>query len=158
PLWNPWILGGAPHAANPLAAAFYPLTWLLLLVDPLDAPILSAAVHVFLAGVFFHLWLRCAGLRPWPSLFGALAFALSGWVAGHLQTTPLVAVLAWLPLALCGIELRRGGASAWSLLLTSGALAMSWLAGFPQLAALASLAAAGYGAAVLGPARGARDA
>ena len=42
PEWNPHILGGVPHAANPLTSVFYPPNWLLLLVDRNDGPLVAA--------------------------------------------------------------------------------------------------------------------
>ena len=41
PEWNPLILGGVPHAANPLTSVFYPPGWLVLLVDREDGPLLA---------------------------------------------------------------------------------------------------------------------
>lgn len=162
PEWNSLILGGVPHIANPLTSVFYPPNWLFLLVrernpaaHPVDkAPlhrmlIIQAALHVLLAGSFFFLYLRSLGARSLPSLFGATAFAFSGWVAAHLQNTPLVAVVAWLPLGLFAIECRlRGGGRLW-LMLLSLSVAMMWLAGMPQLAILGTLALFLSGAAGL---------
>ncbi|MAG55069.1 MAG: hypothetical protein CMJ83_02135 [Planctomycetes bacterium] len=139
PEWNPNVLGGVPHAANPLTAVFYPPNWIALLVDPWNAPLAVAALHVFFCGLFLYLFLRMCGLRPFAAIVGGAAFALSGWVAAHLQNTPLVATVAWWPAALFAVEARLRGHGRWSLMTLSLALAMMWLAGFPQLAVLGTL-------------------
>lgn len=161
PLWNPWILGGVSQAANPLAGVFYPPNWLLAALPVVHGPVAAAALHVLLGGLFFLLFLRRAGLGTAAALFGALAWSWSGWTAAHLQNTPLVAVLSWAPLGFASIEARaRGGGRGWLAALAL-AMALMWLAGFPQLAVYGSAALAIHAAvAVLARARrdGARPA
>ncbi len=149
PLWNPGILGGVPHAANPLAAVFYPPNWLLLPFDPVDARLLGAALHVALAGIFLFIFLRFAGLGRPAAVFGGVAFAFSGWVAAHLQNTPIVAVAAWIPLGLAALERRFRGGGPWSLVPLALSVAMMGLAGFPQLAVYGTVALALYALAGL---------
>ncbi|NRA97527.1 MAG: hypothetical protein HRU14_15125, partial [Planctomycetes bacterium] len=139
PEWNPHILGGVPHAANPLTSVFYPPSWLVLLVNRNDGPLVAAATHIFLAALFVFMLLRITGLRPFAACVGGVSFAFSGWVAAHLQNTQIVATIAWWPLGLFAIEARLRGHGRWSLMTLSLALAMMWLAGFPQLALLGTL-------------------
>ena len=160
PEWNDQILGGVPHVANPLTAVFYPPNWLYLILkerDPNGPPVsraavhrmlvMQAALHVFLAGVFMMLFLRGLGLRALPALIGGIGYAFSGWVAAHLQNTPLVAVMAWVPLGLYAIEGRfRDGRRVW-LMLLAFSVAMMWLAGMPQLAILGTVSLFASGAA-----------
>lgn len=142
--WNPHVLGGVPHAANPLTAVFYPINWALLLVEPQTAPLVSAAIHVLLAGLFVFLFLRMIGLSAFSAAFGGCCFAFSGWVAAHLQNTQLVATVTWWPLGLFAIEARLRGHGRWSLMILSLAFAMMWLSGFPQLAVLGSFVMAAW--------------
>ncbi|MEE2713849.1 MAG: hypothetical protein VX913_13855 [Planctomycetota bacterium] len=139
PEWNPHILGGVPHAANPLTSVFYPPGWLVLLVDREDGPLLAAGLHVFLAALFVFMLLRITGLGSVAASVGGACFALSGWVAAHLQNTQIVATVAWWPLGLFAIEARLRGHARWSLMTLAIALAMMWLAGWPQLALLGTL-------------------
>ena len=153
PIWNPYLFGGVPHAANPLTGVFYPPNWMFLLVKEHDAdavPVARSALHkilaihagfhVLLAGLFLFLYLRLLGCRTIPALVGGLAFAFSGWVAAHLQNTPLVAVVTWLPLGLYGVERCFQRNDRLSLILLSISLAMMWLAGMPQFAVLSTVA------------------
>ncbi|MEM8684977.1 MAG: hypothetical protein AAGF72_16220, partial [Pseudomonadota bacterium] len=38
------------------------------------------------------------------AVVGALAFAVSGWMAAHAKNVPLVCVVCWFPLGLTGLE------------------------------------------------------
>ena len=55
PLWNPWLNGGQPILSNPSYGAFYPPSWLVLLVAPYYALTLMAVLHaaVAFAGAWF---------------------------------------------------------------------------------------------------------
>ncbi|MSR73959.1 MAG: hypothetical protein EXS14_00590 [Planctomycetes bacterium] len=146
PLWNPWVLCGNAHAANPIAAVFYPPTLLAAVMPALTAMLAIAALHLFLAGAFFHAWMRLLGLRPICALFGGIAFQCSGWVAAHLHNFPIVGTLAWIILAFAAVDWRLRNANRRSLAVLACGLGMAWLAGFPQLAALGSVAVALYAA------------
>lgn len=139
PEWNPYILGGVPHAANPLTSVFYPPNWLVLLADRNHGPSVTASLHVFLAALFVFMLLRITGLGQIAAAVGGVCFAFSGWVAAHLQNTQIVATAAWWPLGLFAIEARLRGHGRWSLMTLSLALAMMWLAGWPQLALLGTV-------------------
>lgn len=152
PAWNDLILGGVPHQANPLTSAAYPPAWIFAAWDPMDGLLMEAALHVLLLGVFFHLFLRCAGLGPAGSAVGGMGLMLSGWVAAHAHNVPLVDTLAWVPLGLVALELRARGARVMPLLLLPLSLGLMWCAGFPQLAVYGSLALALYALPVLGEA------
>src|SRR5262249_51999682 len=104
PLWNHRIFCGSAHAPNPLTGTFYPPNLLAAWLAPVDFLLVAAALHVLLAGIFCHVFLIAAGVRPFAAQVGALGFALSGWVAARLHNTPVVAVVAWLPLGLAGVE------------------------------------------------------
>ena len=149
PRWNPHLLGGVPHAANPLSATFYPPTWIATVVDLDDAFLIIAALHLFLAGIWMAVWLRGLGCRPAAVWFGALTWALCGWASAHLQTTPVHASAVWLPLALWGVERRFRTGDRWSLAVFAGAWAMSWLGGFFQTAVLVGVASGLYAGARL---------
>jgi hypothetical protein len=145
-LWNPRIACGLPHLANPLTASLYPPHLLLAAVpDPWTAFGLSAAFHLLLGALGAYAWVRRCGVSPGASVLASVAYGLAGWNAAHLLNLPLVATWSWLPLALAGLEAWRRGVRRWPLPLVSAALAMSWLAGWPQLALLGTAAVALYG-------------
>jgi hypothetical protein len=145
PLWNHEILCGVVHAANPLTASFYPPNLLVAFVDPIDFLLLSAVLHVFLAGVLFQGFLLAAGARPRAAAVGGLAFALSGWVAAHLHNTQLVAAAAWIPLGLAGIESVLGGRPKRGTVALALSIALQWLAGFSLFAVFGCLLLGSYG-------------
>ena len=142
PSWNPLVFAGVPHAANPIFAVFYPPNWLLVWLPQLDGALAIAALHVLLAGLFMLMYLRAAGLSSGAALLGALGFAFSGWVAAHLQNTQLVAVVIWIPLGLWALErlFGQGKNGPGSFAALAVAVAMMWLAGFPQFAVLGCVA------------------
>jgi hypothetical protein len=145
PLWNHDVLCGSAHSANPLTGTFYPPTFLLAWLEPIDFLLVSAALHVLLAGILCHLFLIAAGVRPTAAQVGAAAFALSGWTAAHLHNTPIVAVVAWIPLGLGGIEWLLSDRPKRGTLALAFSLAFQWLAGFPVIASFGTLALALYG-------------
>src|ERR1700712_5680787 len=49
PAWNPWLHGGQPILSNPSYGAFYPPSWLVLVVPPYFALGLLAVLHGALA-------------------------------------------------------------------------------------------------------------
>lgn len=100
PLWNPAVFCGAPFAAYPEAALFYPLNLVFLLL-PLPAALnASFLVHLWLLAVFTYLWLRFTGSARLPSLMGSLTLAGSAPVILHLAAGHLsnICTFAWVPL------------------------------------------------------------
>lgn len=149
PLWNADVLCGVPHAANPITAALYPPTWLVAALPPRDAPLVFAALHVALAAVLAYAWLRALALGPFASAFGAFGFAASGWFAGRLFNFVVVDVVVWLPLGFLGLERVAAGRPKSGAAALAAAVALMFLAGFPQLAVLGTLALGVYAAAIV---------
>src|SRR5262245_43909188 len=56
PFWNPYVLCGAPYAANFKVAIFYPFNWLHLALGSSAAINWIIAIQFFLAGWFAALW------------------------------------------------------------------------------------------------------
>ena len=70
PLWNPYLYGGAPFAADNQSGLFYPVNLLFFLLFPdVTYPTMEllAVFHFFLAGAFMYICLRSLSLRaaPW---------------------------------------------------------------------------------------------
>jgi hypothetical protein len=137
PWWNPYEGTGAPLAGEMQSAALFPPT-LLTLVS--NGQIYERVLLEFLAGLSTFLLLRRLSLGEWPSAAAATTFALNGtfaWLA-HAPVNPV----ASLPALLLGVELayeaalagRRGG---WWLI--GVAVAGSFYAGFPEVAAIDTL-------------------
>lgn len=136
PLWNPRLWGGMPFAADQQTGLFAPLNLLaFLLARPFTYATLEvlAIVHIWLASGFTYAFARDLGCRRVPALIAGVTFAYSGFLISHLGHYPMIAVAAWMPLAL--LMLRRSvtaGGFAWTLGF-SLAMLMALLGGHPQI-------------------------
>jgi hypothetical protein len=113
PLWNPTLYSGAPFVADNQSGVFYPLNLLAFLLAP-SLPYRAlewlVVIHVWLAGVNMYLLLRVLLAPPasgaqLPALFSAIAYMFSDVFITHIGNLNIVAVAAWLPLALAGVYL-----------------------------------------------------
>ncbi len=161
PLWNPYLYGGAPFAADNQSGLFYPVNLLFFLLFPevtYSTMELLAVFHFFLAGAFMYICLRnlriyeftnlriCefTNLRRYAALSGAITFMFSDLFITHFGNLNMIAVAAWLPLIfLCYhramTEERPGMAAA------AGAfLGLATLAGHIQITLFIALALALY--------------
>ncbi len=106
PLWNPYLYGGAPFAADIQTGLFYPIHLLTFLLTP-DVTYrtleMLAIFHIWLAGAFMYVCLRglltgSAQLARVACLAGTLAFMFSDLFIVHLGNLNMIEVAAWLPL------------------------------------------------------------
>jgi hypothetical protein len=115
PLWRTTIASGGPWVANPLSGLTYPPAWLSTVLPVNVALNLLLFGHLALAAAAtFAFGRQALRLEPTGAVVAGLAFAAAPWItgqlaAGHLNITM---ALAWLPIALLGIDhaLRRGRA------------------------------------------------
>lgn len=110
PEWDPFMYCGLSFAGNVQASLFYPPLWLAFLASmgsprlPFLAVEILVFAHVWLAWFFGFLWFRGRGLRAEAAVLGATAFAFSGYMMIHLQHFGIACGMAWVPLALWGID------------------------------------------------------
>jgi Bacterial membrane protein YfhO len=97
PLWNRYLGGGQPLAANPAYEVFYPPQWLIFAGSFEFGFGLHIVAHVWLALIGMFVMLRAIPLRRAASLFGALSFGLSGLMLGAIANLPTFLVWAWAP-------------------------------------------------------------
>ncbi len=140
PLWNPYMYAGMPVFANIQAATFYPPVLAAVILSTLTGVRVDAFLewdlvfHVWIAGVFAFQLLRYLNTSRGAALTGALVYSLGGFFAAQTEHLGAVSGAAWLPLAwLSVLHLRSGWHRVWFLLLAAS-LAMSILAGLPQVA------------------------
>jgi hypothetical protein len=132
PYWNRFEGLGAPLAGEMQSGAFSPFVLLLLFRNGL---LYLHVVLEIIAGIATFLFIRCLRLHRVPALTAGALFALNGTHAW--LTNAVFAPVAFLPVILLGVEhafahakaQRRGGLLALSL-----GLALSLLAGFPEVA------------------------
>jgi hypothetical protein len=100
PYWNRAFSGGQPMAANPAHAAFYPLTWLILLPSFGAAFQWFIVLHLYGAAWFMYAFLRSLALSPPAAFLGALSFAIGGLVLSYVTLLPILTAIVWIPLTL----------------------------------------------------------
>jgi hypothetical protein len=136
PLWDPSIYCGIPFLGNVQAALLYPPTWMMYAAVwnrpriPFKAYEVFTFLHVWLGFMFCYLWLRARG-GLLPSVLGAGVFAFGGYMVYQLVHVGVVAAMAWMPLALWGVDeaVERGDwRPLWKVVAAS---AFSFLAGYP---------------------------
>lgn len=124
PYWNPYVLGGVPHLANPQAGLFYPAGLLSSLFPVVTALTFDQLGHLLWAGLGAFLLARGGGLERGGALALASAYALSPFLIYRVTAgiPTLLAALAWAPWAwlawLSGSVLLL--AAVWALQLFSG--------------------------------------
>jgi hypothetical protein len=162
PGWNPWLHGGQPVLSNPSYAAFYPPSWLVLLVPAPAALSLLTLLHAGLA--FAGAWrlARRLGCSPGAAALAAVGWTGCGAVLSLLSAFTLFCGMAWFPWVLAwGDEaLRAPGGRSWRrpALLAGIALGLQLLNGEPSTVVMSGLGllALAASAAGLRPAAAAR--
>lgn len=145
PPWlNPYNGLDRPLLADPQSAVFYPATWLVAFLPPLWAYGASVWLHYSLAMWGMLRLLRARGDPYAAALFGALAFALCGFMLAHRAHLTIVQAAAWTPLVFWRLDryVQAGGVRR----LAAAALvaALQCYAGHVQIAALTALGSLVY--------------
>jgi len=83
PLWNAHVMGGQPFAANPGTKMWYPLTWLLVLLEPALHINLMTAFHLWLGAAGIWFWTRRSGLRRESAALASLAYLFAPKLIAH---------------------------------------------------------------------------
>ena len=105
PLWNPWILSGAPFLANGESGVFDPVVVGAALL-PVPVPhtfLLMAIARLALCGWFLWLWVRRLGGHYVGALLAGLSFMTCQFIVAWLEW-PLTAAAIWIGLVLWAIE------------------------------------------------------
>jgi hypothetical protein len=112
PFWTPYIFSGYPLLAYPETGAWYPLNWPFFLFGVTPRSIeMELALHALLACVGAWLLIRQFIGSRMAALFGAIAYGLSGFFAGHSSHVGIFCVAAGMPwLLLCFRRAMEGAA------------------------------------------------
>jgi hypothetical protein len=140
PLWNPYIMSGAPFEANAQSALFSPLT-ILFYIFPLKAAwAISLVMRIFLAGLFMTLFVDAIGGSRVGSIVSGIVFALCGfniqWQGMSNGDSGI-----WLPLICYSIVRLHRKLDGRSVAIAAFAFATPVLAGHPETAVHCTLAA-----------------
>ena len=109
PMWDPSVYCGITFIGNVQATLLYPPTWLMYAAAgvlgelPFKALEVFTFLHVWLAFLLCHLWLRgrCAKLA---SALGAAVFACGGYMICQVLHPGVLGAMTWLLLALWGVD------------------------------------------------------
>ncbi|MBI3288267.1 MAG: hypothetical protein HYZ74_01975 [Elusimicrobia bacterium] len=101
PFWNPYVLLGVPHAANPQAVLFYPPAVLGFLLPIVTSLAWDQILHILWAATGAFLLARAFRASRAAAAALAAAFALSPFLAYRVASgiPTLVAALSWAPWA-----------------------------------------------------------
>jgi hypothetical protein len=119
--------------ANLQAGAFYPPHWLSWGISFDRALTLEMLLHLTLAGVLMHRFLRRLGTGSAGAILGGVGFAFGAWTISYLEFPMKLGSAVWLPLVWCGVWDAMHGAVRRGIAWASLALALSFFAGYPQL-------------------------
>lgn len=147
PEWVPYIYSGYPFLADPQVGAWYPLNWPFFLLGVTPAAIQGElALHALIAalGAYFFAfqWTR----ERFSAGVAAVAYAFSGFFAGHASHVGMFQAAAWLPFILLALHRAlASGAVAW---MAAGgvAIGVAALAGHFQTSVYTGFAVVVYGA------------
>ena len=149
PLWSAEVGNGFPLMADGQAGVLYPVNWALGSLLPAQwALSWSLLLHQWWAGVGAFFLVRDLKadrqLSFETSLFGGVAFALSGFLVSHFTYAGMVQVAAWLPWGLWLLQkLARVEDPVWPwrrILGWAAIVGAMMTAGHPQLGAICLLA------------------
>jgi membrane protein YfhO len=134
PFWNPYVYLGRPFLADPEVAAFYPPTWLFVILPESLAFWLCVSLHFVLAVSGFRRLAQRWGAGEAAAWVGGWIFALSPPFIAHLEggMMPYICVLAWWPWLLDCIDQLIDEFSARRVLILAAMLFAAFLAGHPH--------------------------
>lgn len=138
PIWNPNNLAGTPQLGSWQSGVLYPTSLLFLLFPVKTAWSFHILLQPLLAGLFTILYLRSLKLSGIASLFGALVFSYGGFMTAWMEWGTLGHAILYLPLALLTVDKLKAKSEKlkvkekWRIILFFS-LALSWLAGHPQM-------------------------
>ena len=144
-LWSSDWATGWPTIADPVSMPLYPIRLVMVALDmPFDLYVLSAFIIAVL-GMYLFL---VTWVARWAASFGAVVFALSGWMLVHLPHTSMIHAAAWLPwmmLAVSIITPYADSRKSRGAMILALALAMSVFAGHPQITVYSLFLTSTYG-------------
>ncbi|MFZ1947803.1 MAG: YfhO family protein [bacterium] len=133
PFWNPHQFCGTPFFANFQSAVLYPVNLAIYWMSPETQMDVFLYVHFLVAALFGYLLGRRLKFSRAAAVVSALAYTFSSFMVTRLGQPTLVSTASWFPALVYFAEglveapsLRRAG-------LVSLALALTILAGFPQV-------------------------
>jgi hypothetical protein len=139
PLWNPYIMAGAPFEANAQSALFYPLNIFYYVLPLKIAWAANAFMRLFLAAMFMALFVRSIGGTATGSIISGILFALCGYtIQWHGMSNGESSI--WLPLMCYAVHRLHVRPGRRSIAIAALAFPLPLLAGHPETAAHSTMA------------------
>jgi hypothetical protein len=134
-LWNPFVDGGAPDAAQPEYGAFSPLTvGVGTLFGGTERGFRVYWLGSWLLGGLGFLGLaRHLGAPPWAGFVVTLGYLFSGTFTGHAQHTSWLHAFAFVPWVLWRLDAALLGRRLLPAVQAGALLGLSALAGYPAI-------------------------
>jgi hypothetical protein len=143
--WNPYVQSGKFVFADVLYQSFYPPSLILLSIFPNTFGFnLFLLSHYALAGLFVYLYLDSLRLSNYSAFAGGLMFMLCGFMTAHKSHEYILSAAVWLPLTLHFIHRYAEGLRVLDLGYAAVPVALSVLAGFPQITLYSTVVAIVY--------------
>jgi hypothetical protein len=129
-LWEPNLQGGFPVAADLQNSTWYPIARLFALLGFWNGFVISAYVLVSCFSYAYTYFLT----KSWVgAVVSGIVAGMCGFSMAHLCHTIILHGMAWIPLVLLSIaKLKTEGSRIW-FVIGSCAIALSLLAGHPQI-------------------------
>jgi Bacterial membrane protein YfhO len=134
PLWNPYMLAGAPFLANTQSAIFYPFNFLYYLLPVPLAWTAGFFLRRILGALFMTLFMGRIGAAPTAAILSGLLFSFCGFLTGW-QGQAMHDAAIWLPLVCYSTVRLLEEVDRRSVAIAAVAYAMPVLAGHPETAA-----------------------
>ncbi|HZM00360.1 MAG TPA: hypothetical protein VFD43_08925, partial [Planctomycetota bacterium] len=132
PLWNPDSLCGVPLLAQAVHGVLHPPNLLAWWLSPTRAWGWIALLQTLLAACGAYALARALDCERWAAALTGLAFACCGFLAARLNWYQIHGASVYLPIGLLAVLRLCDSGRRLPLLLLSGAVGCSLLAGFPQ--------------------------
>lgn len=144
PVWDPSVGFGQPFLANPGVQAFYPWTWLNLVLSPGTSYTVYTVSHLVLSGMGFFLLARRLDVSFQGALLGAVVWTTSGPFLSMVSLWHHFAGAAWIPWVFLAADYALSAPSLRSSSWWAAAQAAQALAGSAEMCVMTALALGAY--------------
>jgi hypothetical protein len=143
--WNPLVQLGQYSYANTQYQSFYPPGLLVMSALPNTVGYnLFILIHYALAGLFCFLYCRTLRISEYASFAGGLFFLCCGFMIAHKGHHTMLSAAVWLPFVLLFMERYAAERRTRDLAFAGLGIALSVLAGFPQVTLYSMIIAGPY--------------
>ena len=133
PLWNSYAMGGMPFLANCQSAILYPFTLFFNFFYFANGLKIFYLLSYGLAGLGTFLLAKKLDWSSWAGWGGAILFSYNGYLLTRLEFLSALGSAIWFPWILLFCNPSKNQPPLYSYVALGFTLALSLLAGFPQI-------------------------